>query len=56
MVLASDPSTQRINSACLSVVLNRVTKLINTKGNLRIGLVMDEATSLYIHRVGVLVL
>lgn len=55
LVLANDPRTQSINSACLSVVLNRVTKLINTKGNLPIGLVVDEATSLYIHRVDLLV-
>ncbi|WP_232047117.1 TraM recognition domain-containing protein [Sphingobacterium daejeonense] len=54
-MLANDPSTQSINSACLSVVLNRVTKLINTKGNLPIGLVVDEAPSLYIHRVDLLV-
>src|SRR5690606_9306421 len=44
-----------INSTCLSVVLNRVTKLIDTKGNLPIGLVVDEAPSLYIHRVDLLV-
>ncbi|MBD1424033.1 type IV secretion system DNA-binding domain-containing protein [Sphingobacterium arenae] len=55
LVLANDPSTQSINSACLSVVLNRVTKLINTRGNLPIGLVVDEAPSLYIHRVDLLV-
>lgn len=54
LVLANDPSTQSINSACLSVVVNRVTKLINTKGNLPIGLVVDEASSLYIHRAEVL--
>lgn len=54
LVLANDPSTQSINSACLSVVVNRVTKLINTRGNLPIGLVVDEATSLYIHRAEVL--
>lgn len=55
LVLANDPSTQSINSACLSVVLNRVAKLINTRGNLPIGLVVDEAPSLYIHRVDLLV-
>ncbi|MFD1771365.1 type IV secretion system DNA-binding domain-containing protein [Sphingobacterium suaedae] len=55
LVLANDPSTQSTNSACLSVVLNRVTKLINTKGNLPVGLIVDEAPSLYIHRVEVLV-
>lgn len=54
LVLANDPSTQSINSACLSIVLNRVTKLINTKGNLPVGLIVDEAPSVYIHRVEVL--
>jgi len=55
LVLANDPSTQSINSASLSVVLNRITKLINTKGNLPVGLVIDEAPSLYIHRIEVLI-
>lgn len=51
LVLANDPSTQSINSSCYSVVLNRVTKLVNTKGNLPVGLVIDEAPSLYIFRI-----
>ncbi|KAA8476839.1 TraM-binding TraD/TraG-like protein [Arcticibacter tournemirensis] len=51
LVLANDPLTQSINSACYSVVLNRVTKLVNTKGNLPVGLVIDEAPSLYIFRI-----
>lgn len=55
LVLANDPGTQSMNSACLSVVLNRVAKLVNTRGNLPCGLVVDEAPSLYIHRVDVLV-
>ena len=54
LVLANDPSTQSINSACLSIVLNRVTKLINTKGNLPVGLIVDEAPSVYIHKIDVL--
>lgn len=54
LVLASDPSTQGINSACYSVVLNRITKLVNSKGNLPVGIVIDEAPSLYIHRIEVL--
>ena len=54
LVLANDPSTQSINSACLSIVLNRVTKLINTKGNLPVGLIVDEAPSVYIHKIEVL--
>ncbi|MCA5004036.1 type IV secretion system DNA-binding domain-containing protein [Sphingobacterium bovistauri] len=54
LVLANDPSTQSINSACLSIVLNRVTRLINTKGNLPVGVVVDEAPSVYIHKIEVL--
>lgn len=51
LILANDPLTQSINSACYSVVLNRVTKLVNTKGNLPVGLIIDEAPSLYIFRI-----
>lgn len=51
LVLANDPLTQSINSACYSVVLNRITKLVNTKGNIPVGLVIDEAPSLYIFRI-----
>lgn len=54
LVLANDPSTQSINSACLSTILNRVTKLINTKGNLPVGLIVDEAPSVYIHKIDIL--
>lgn len=51
LILANDPSTQSINSACLSVVVNRVTKLVNTKGNLPTAIVVDEAPSLYVYRI-----
>src|SRR3546814_15127937 len=42
LVLAGDPSTQNINSTCYSVVLNRLTRLINSKGNLPGGRVRQE--------------
>lgn len=51
LVLANDPDTQNINSACYSVVLNRITRLINSKGNLPSALIIDEAPTLYAHRV-----
>ncbi|MBT2560134.1 type IV secretion system DNA-binding domain-containing protein [Pedobacter sp. ISL-68] len=51
VVLANDPNTQNINSACYSVVLNRLTKLINSKGNLPSALIIDEVPTLYIHKV-----
>lgn len=51
VVLANDPSTQDINSACYSVVLNRMTKLINSKNNLPSALVLDEIPTLYVYKV-----
>ncbi|MGF7079700.1 type IV secretory system conjugative DNA transfer family protein [Mucilaginibacter sp. UYCu711] len=51
VVLANDPNTQNINSACYSVVLNRLTKLINNKGNLPSALIIDEVPTLYVHKV-----
>uniref|UniRef100_UPI0029317E6A type IV secretory system conjugative DNA transfer family protein n=1 Tax=Pedobacter psychrodurus TaxID=2530456 RepID=UPI0029317E6A len=51
LVLANDPNTQNINSACYSVVLNRLTRLINSKGNLPSALVLDELPTLYVHRI-----
>lgn len=51
LVLANDPGTQQINSACYSVVINRMTRLINSKGNLPCGLVIDEVPTLFMHRI-----
>jgi uncharacterized membrane protein len=51
VVLANDPSTQNINSACYSVVMNRLTKLINSKGNLPSALIIDEIPTLYIYKI-----
>lgn len=51
VVLANDPNTQNINSACYSVILNRITKLINNKGNLPTALIIDEIPTLYTYKV-----
>jgi hypothetical protein len=51
LILANDPNTQNINSACYSVILNRLTRLVNTKGNLPTGIIIDEVPTLYVHRV-----
>ncbi|MEJ2884661.1 type IV secretory system conjugative DNA transfer family protein [Pedobacter sp. GR22-6] len=51
LILANDPNTQNINSACYSVVLNRLTRLINSKGNLPCAIVVDECPTVFIHRV-----
>lgn len=51
LILASNPNTQSINSASYSVVVNRLTKLVNTRGNIPVGLVVDEAPVLYLYKV-----
>lgn len=51
LVVANDPATESINSACYSVVVNRLTKLLNTKGNLSSALIVDELPSLTIFRL-----
>jgi len=51
LVLASDPQTQNINSALYSLVLNRLTSLVNDKGNLPTAIIVDELPTLYIHKV-----
>jgi hypothetical protein len=51
LVLANDPNTQNINSACYSIAINRLTKLINTKGNLPSALIIDEVPTLFVHKV-----
>jgi len=51
LVLANDPNTQNINSACYSVVLNRLTRLINSKGNRPSALIIDELPTLFVHRI-----
>ncbi|MEI6950254.1 type IV secretory system conjugative DNA transfer family protein [Paraflavisolibacter sp. H34] len=51
LVLANDPNNQNINSACYSVVLNRLARLVNSRGNLPCALVLDEVPTLYLHRV-----
>jgi hypothetical protein len=51
LVLANDPNTQNINSACYSVVLNRLTRLINSKGNLPSSILLDEGPTIFVHRI-----
>ena len=51
IILASDPSTQDINSALYSSVLNRTLRLINSRNNLPGGIIADEFPTIYIHKI-----
>jgi hypothetical protein len=53
IVLANDPTTQNVNSTCYSVILNRMVKLINTKGNRPCAMVVDELPSIFINKLEV---
>lgn len=51
LVLANDPATQNINSALYALIVNRLVRLINSKGNLPTAIIADEVPTLYIHKV-----
>lgn len=51
LVLANSPETQSINSACYSLILNRLILLLNKKGNLPSSIIVDEVPTVYIHRI-----
>lgn len=51
LILANDPATIGINSAINALVLNRITKLVNSKGNLPSALIIDEVPTLYMHKI-----
>lgn len=51
LILASDPSTQDINSALYSSILNTTLRLINSKNNLPGGIIADEFPTIYIHKI-----
>lgn len=51
LVMANDPETQSINSACYSVVLNRLIRQLNRKGNIPCSMVIDEVPTVYIHKI-----
>ena len=51
LVIANSPKTQSMNSALNALILNRLTRLVNTKGNLPTSIVVDEAPTLYFYQI-----
>lgn len=51
LVLASSPAKQSTTSALNSLILNRITVLVNEKGNMPTLIAADEAPTFYIHRI-----
>jgi hypothetical protein len=51
LIIANNPQTQNVNSASNTLILTRLVRRINTKGNLPCSLIIDEAPTLYFHRL-----
>lgn len=51
LILASNPDNQAVNSLFYSVVINRISKLVNHKGNVPFGYVIDELPTIYMHKI-----
>jgi hypothetical protein len=51
MIIANSPETQEMNSALNALMLNRLVRLINSKGNLPSAIIIDELPTLYFHKI-----
>lgn len=51
LIIANNPKTQSINSALNALIINRLTRLVNTKGNNPTSIVVDEAPTLYFYQL-----
>lgn len=51
LVLSNNPATMNINGAFYSVVLNRITPLMNKKNNVPSLIAVDELPTLYFHKL-----
>jgi hypothetical protein len=51
LIIANSPETQEMNSALNALMLNRLVRLINSKGNLPSAIIIDELPTLYFHKI-----
>jgi len=51
LVIANSPETQEMNGALNALMLNRLVRLINTKGNRPCAIIIDELPTLYFHKI-----
>jgi hypothetical protein len=51
LIIANNPKTQSMNSALNALIINRLTRLVNTKGNIPTSIIVDEAPTLYFHQI-----
>ena len=51
LIIANNPKTQSMNSALNALIINRLTRLVNTKGNYPCSIIVDESPTLYFHQI-----
>lgn len=51
LILASSPNTQSVNSVFYSLVISRISKLVNRKGNVPFGFIVDELPTIYFYKI-----
>jgi len=51
IVIANSPETQEMNSALNALMLNRLVRLINSRGNRPSAIIIDELPTLYFHKI-----
>ena len=51
LVIANSPETQEMNSALNALMLNRLVRLINSKGNRPSAIIIDELPTLYFYKI-----
>lgn len=54
LIIANNPKNQSMNSALNALIINRITRLVNTKGNLPTSIIVDESPTLYFHQLATL--
>jgi hypothetical protein len=51
LIIANSPETQNINSALNALMLNRLVRLINSRGNRPCAILVDELPTLYFYKL-----
>lgn len=54
LIIANNPKTQSMNSALNALIINRLTRLVNTKGNYSTSIIVDECPTLYFYQLATL--
>ena len=54
LIIANNPKTQSMNSALNALIINRLTRLVYTKGNYPTSIIVDECPTLYFYQLATL--